>query len=214
MLICKIKEIAKETSLYDIFRRVKQKNDLRNWKKNGRLGPMPDLMKQKIVKEYARKFSVLTMVETGTFFGDMIYATKNLFDRIYSIELEPVLCRRAQKRFSRFRHISIVQGSSAKVLPVILSDITQSCLFWLDAHYSGGITARDETETPIMQELTLIMNHPVAEHVILIDDAREFVGLNDYPTIENLQNFIHKQRPDWVFEVKDDIIRIHKGCRS
>ena len=210
MMIYKIREVIKQTPLYDIIRRVKQKRYLRTWEKKGRPVPMPDLMKQKVVKEYAREFSVQTMVETGTFFGDMIYATKNVFDRIFSIELDPFLCDRAKKRFSRLHHISIVQGSSAKVLPDILSDITQPCLFWLDAHYSGGITARGETETPIIQELTLIINHPVAEHVILIDDAREFVGLNDYPTIEDLRNLIYKGHPDWIFEVKNDIIRMHK----
>lgn len=210
MMIQTIKGVLTQTPLYDVIRRVKQKRELRTWEKKGRPVLMPDLMKQKVVKEYAREFSVQTLVETGTFLGDMIYATKNVFDRIFSIELDPSLCDRAKKRFSRLPHISIVQGGSAEVLPDILSNITQPCLFWLDAHYSGEITARGELETPIMQELTHIINHPITEHVILIDDAREFVGRNDYPAIEELRNLISRKHPDWVLEVKDDIIRIHK----
>jgi hypothetical protein len=86
-------------------------------------------------------------------------------------------------------------------------------LFWLDAHYypnSGGTTAKGELETPIIKELHCILNHPVEGHVILIDDAREFPGRNNYPTIAQLQDLIVKRHPNRAFEVKDDIIRIHK----
>jgi hypothetical protein len=83
-------------------------------------------------------------------------------------------------------------------------------LFWLDGHYSGGITAKGPLDTPIVKELDSILNHSVTGHVILIDDARCFVGENDYPTIDELREILHTERPRWVFEVKDDIIRIHE----
>jgi len=206
-----IKDLIKRTFIYEIIKQIRQMRETRRWIKNGKPVPPPHLVKQKTVKEYAKKFYVDTLVETGTFLGDMVYVNRRTFSKIFSIELDRNLCEQAKKRFVRFPHISIMYGDSAEVLSRILADITRPCLFWLDAHYSGGITAKGKLETPIMQELRRILNHPIAEHVILIDDAREFVGQKDYPTIAQLRHLILEKRPNWVFEVKNDIIRIHKA---
>jgi len=122
---------------------------------------------------------------------------------------ECYLYERARKKFSKFDYISIVQGDSGEVLSVILADIKQPCLFWLDGHYSGGDTAKGRLETPILQELHCVLTHSIEGHVILIDDARLFTGQNNYPTVGEIQELVFKRHPDWRFEVKHDIIRIH-----
>jgi len=81
-------------------------------------------------------------------------------------------------------------------------------LFWLDAHYSRGITARGNRDTPIWQELQTILSHPVKRHVVLIDDARCFNGTNDYPTIEEIRDLLVKRAPHYSIETKKDIVRI------
>ena len=183
--------------------------ELRKWFKTDIIHP-PHILKQKIVKIYAKKFIISTFVETGTYLGEMIDATKKKFKQIYSIELDDELFENAKKKFSKYNHISIIQGDSSEVLPTILSKIKQPCLFWLDAHYSAGITAKGEIETPIKKELNNIFNSSKFNHIILIDDARMFIGKNDYPTLKELRNFISKKRPNYSFIVKNDIIRIHK----
>lgn len=209
-MIQTIKDILKQTILYDIVKRIREKKGLQDWERRGKIPPTPHLIKQEAVKEYARRFSIRTLVETGTYLGDMIDATKGEFNRIFSIELDKNLYERAKKKFSKFRHISIIQGDSGEVLPKILDDITQPCLFWLDGHYSGGITAKGDSVTPIMLELKYIFGHPSDRHIILIDDARLFIGKDGYPTLEEVRKFVAEIRPGWSFEVKDDIIRIHK----
>ena len=182
-----------------------------HWKRQGQPIPPPAFIKQRCVKEYGRRFSLSTLIETGTAGGYMISATKNTFARIISIELDPTLYQLAKERFSGFDHIQILQGNSQHVLPDVLASIQQPCLFWLDAHYSGSGTAKGNLETPIMGELQCILDHPMKDHVILIDDARCFVGQNDYPTIREVRELIAGCRGQaWVFLVKDDIIRIHK----
>jgi len=189
---------------------IRYRMTVRNWNKKGNPIPVPDVIKQKTVKEYAKIFSVETFIETGTYLGDMVDAVRDTFNKIYSIELDKTLYGQAKKKFSRHHNISIFHGDSSKVLPVILADISKPCLFWLDGHYSGGITAKGDFNTPIMQELNCILDHFIEEHVILIDDAREFNGDNDYPTLEELKKRIFRKYPDWKFDTKDDIIRIHK----
>ncbi len=184
--------------------------EIRRWYKMGMHLPPPPILKQKIVKTYAYMFLIKLFVETGTLMGSMVNATRKTFEKIYSIELDYELYRNAKKRFSKYNHISIIQGDSSKVLPTILSKIKQPCLFWLDAHYSAGITAKGDIETPIKQELDNILNNPTLNHVILIDDARMFIGKKDYPTLKELRNFISKKKSNYLFIVIKDIIRIHK----
>ncbi len=200
---------TRNSERFNMIKLIREKKILRNWEKKGRPVPPPDLVKQKTVREYARKFSLDTLIETGTYLGDMVDATRDTFGRIFSIELDDALYERARKKFSKFHYISIVQGDSGEVLPVILADIEQPCLLWLDGHYSGGDTAKGRLETPILQELHYILAHDVERHVILIDDARLFTGRNNYPTIEEIQELVFTRHPDWIFEVKYDIIRIH-----
>lgn len=164
--------------------------------------------KQAIVRDYIKKFSIGTFIETGTYTGEMVGAFLSDVEQIYSIELSEELCRNAEEKFANSPHVHIVQGDSGKILPEIMKDIKEPCLFWLDGHYSGGITARGETDTPILQELDAILSSPY-DHIILIDDARCYKGEDDYPSVETIKAIIHKVRPDWVFEVKDDIIRTH-----
>ena len=216
-----IKTLLKKTFVYRILKGLRarkerkvilalQEQEMRQWEANGRPAPSPHILKQKTIADYAKRFSLQILIETGTYHGDMVEAMKNNFTRIFSIELGENLHQQAKERFHNNAHISIIHGDSGEILPGILGDIKQPCLFWLDGHYSGGITAKGETDTPVVEELEHILSHPVTEHVILIDDARCFVGQDHYPTIEELKDMILKRRPGWVFEAEDDIIRIHQ----
>jgi hypothetical protein len=170
--------------------------------------PSPHQLKQDTVRDYARQHHCRVLIETGTFKGDMIHAMLADFDRLYSIELSHSLYLAAKERFKDCRTVFLFEGDSEKVLPQILNEINEPAVFWLDAHTSGGETARGRLDTPIEKELVDILNHPVKSHVILIDDAREFGIGKHYPMIKRLQKLtatMYKQ-----FEVNNDIIRITK----
>lgn len=195
------------------FRRNRQlEKKYKQWEQNGAVPPMPNLGKQRFVIDYIKKFSPEIFIETGTYKGRMVYAVMPYVKEIYSIELDKALFQNAQKRFNGYNKIHILQGQSNNILPTILNNVDGACLFWLDAHFSGGSTAKGDSDTPIMQEIECILNHDrVSEHIILIDDARCFTGENDYPTIENLKNHVQGKYPDWYFEVKSDIIVTHSN---
>jgi len=171
--------------------------------------PPPHIVKQLAVKKYAAAFGLRVLVETGTYHGEMVEAMCKVFDRLYSIEIDQGLYEEALDAFARFAHIRIIKGDSGEVLPSILSEVKQPCLFWLDGHYSGPETGKGPLDTPVAKELQHIFLHPIRDHVILIDDARDFTGEGDYPSLEELRKFVLGFRPGWSFVLKDDIIRIH-----
>ena len=178
------------------------------WERAGKPVPPPHCVKGQIVKYYARQFNLLVLVETGTFRGDMIRATQNNFNKIYSIEIGDSLYQRAKKMFAKATHIELIHGDSGKELRAVMKNINSPALFWLDGHYSGGVTSRGEKDTPIYEELTHILDSPEMAHVILIDDARVFGSNPAYPSIAELTQFIYDKKADIEIVVRDDIIRV------
>ena len=181
------------------------------WNLSGRKKtPPPQLVKQRIVRAYARASGATILVETGTYLGEMIEACISMFHRIYSIELDPILARAAVKRFADRPSVSIYEGDSTASLSHILAEIDEPCLFWLDAHYSGGSTARGEKETPIIEELKAVLAHDREDHVILIDDERHFDGNDGYPTVAEITQIVTTHNRGYVVSSHSDIIRIHQ----
>lgn len=157
---------------------------------------------------YAMRYKTSIFVETGTYMGDTIDSLRNIFDDLYSIELDDSLFRRARNYFKNSDKIKILHGDSAKVLPVLLKKLNKPILFWLDAHYSGEGTARGENDTPIMKELSSILKHIQTRPVILIDDARLFNGKDSYPKLRWFISYARKNWKDYNILVKYDVIRI------
>ena len=190
------------------FNFIRTGKEIRRWVKKGRVKSPPQPYRRKIIKLYAKRFSINIFIETGTYLGDTVKAVKKNFKEIYSIELNKMLYLTAKQKFVKYKHINIILGDSSKKLPEILSKLDGPCLFWLDAHYSGGNTSKANVETPVTKELRCILNHPNKNHVILIDDAHDFTGKNDYPTIPELKEIVNHYE-EKILIVKEDIIRIH-----
>jgi hypothetical protein len=185
----------------------RQKKIIYEWEKKGCPVPTPHLVKQETISEYQKKFGYTTLIETGTFMGDMVDAQKTRFKNIISIELGVDLFKNASKRFRNDKNVLIVQGDSGKVLSKILLDINEPAIFWLDGHYSAGVTAKGDKECPIFEELSSIFSSKKFNHILLIDDARCFIGKGDYPTIEKLTEYIRSKNEKYQVEIKHDIIR-------
>jgi hypothetical protein len=204
-----IKEIVKKTIPYEVLKFHRDRKALRSWEKIGRSSPPPHVVKEHLIRDYAGTFNTGILIETGTYLGDMVYAMRKSFSKILSFELDQSLYEQARRRFAADRHIEIIHGDSGQLLPQYLTNINERCLFWLDGHYSGGITARGELDTPIKRELEHIFAHAISDHVILIDDARCFTGQNDYPTLDELRELVSERTQGWQFSVEDDVVRIH-----
>jgi hypothetical protein len=177
------------------------------WLATGCSGPAPNPIKLMIVKSHLTKYSIDDFIETGTFLGDTLGYIAESGVRCTSIELSRELYEAAHKRFTRYQNVRLVQGDSGQMLPELLKEIEGPVLFWLDGHYSSGITASGETQTPISAELQAILGHTIKRHVILIDDAHCFGGSNDYPHLDDLLRII-REEGNYRAEVSADIIRL------
>jgi len=177
-------------------------------KEKGYQLPLPAFVKRSILKRTLLDYKLQTLVETGTQYGDTPWLFRNEVQDIWSIELSPQLAQLARRRFQRFPNIHIIEGDSTNCLAEVTPQLKTPTLFWLDGHYSSGITARGPLECPIYAELQSIFSDCKQRWVVLIDDARAFGTEKDYPALEDLQNFVRSARPNVDFTVENDMIRI------
>lgn len=170
--------------------------------------------KYRLLSEFQQRFALETLVETGTYTGGTVEACRPFFKKLYSVELNLEMWQKAKDRFANDINVEIIQGDSAQVLETIVPKVSERTLYWLDAHYCLGQTSQGSLDTPILSELKTIFNSPYKNCYILIDDARCFIGWNDYPRVNFLEKMVRKQNSDLVFEVKDDVIRIYPGKKA
>jgi len=206
-----IKKKLKDTTFYWLIwnwrLKKRQSREIKKWRILGFPNPPPHYYKQQVLKHYAEKYNIRIFVETGTYLGDMVEAMKASFDKIYSIEISQDFFNRTKKRFKSEEKLKLIWGDSGKKLKNVCDEINQPALFWLDGHYSGGKTEKGEKETPIFEELSHIIKKDI-RNVIIIDDARCFGRIPDYPSIPQLKKFIISKRNDVNIIVLKDMIRI------
>jgi len=178
------------------------------WEAAGKPLPPPHQVKRRAILKARKQTGNKILVETGTYTGEMVNAQKDHFKKIYSIELGDDLYASAVENFKNYPHISILHGDSGQVLKYLMPLINEPAIFWLDGHYSAGITAKGVKECPIYEELVAIFNGKPLAHTLLIDDARLFVGQNDYPTTDELIREIKNNRPQAEVYCDSDIIHV------
>jgi len=129
--------------------------------------------------------NIETFVETGTAGGDSIREASKLFKECHTIELIE-----GRAGIEPIENVTFHTGNSIDILPSIVDEIFSRkesptdykyCLFWLDAHYSDPVpNTSDFKECYILEELAIISKLQ-AEAIIIIDDARHFLGQAIYP---------------------------------
>lgn len=170
--------------------------------------PLPPFVKRAILKRAALDHSLRALVETGTQYGDTPWFFRGEMDEIWTVELSPDLAHLARRRFERFPTINVVEGDSAVQLGEIVPRLRHPVLFWLDGHYSAGLTARGASDCPIYDELLCVFGKCKQRWVVLIDDARCFGSEKDYPSLSELEKFVESALPGAVFSTEHDMIKI------
>ena len=140
-------------------------------------------------------------IETGTYLGDTAQNMSLIFDKVISIELSSQLFLDAQLRLRNNKKIFLLQGDSASKLRDACSMASgKPSIVWLDAHWSGGNTARSSENTPVLAELKSLIMSGVEGSIIIIDDIRYFIDLpsgfevheanSGYPKLKEIIDFV------------------------
>lgn len=167
-------------------------------------------LKSSLLKQLQTLFQIHTFIETGTYLGQTTRAAAEVFPQVHSIELSQELYSLACIELNRYQNIHLHQGNSGELLKQLLASVPEKTLFYLDGHYSGGITAQGALNTPILEELDAIEKAKKKDSIILIDDIRLFqksiyvekikkYSVEDYPDLSQLIEALQKINPSYEF---------------
>jgi len=130
---------------------------------------------------------------------------------VVTIEVSEELARAAAASLADRPGVEVRHGTSRDVLPKVV-DPSEPALYWLDGHWSGGITGGKDDECPVLAELEgIATGHP--DDVILIDDARLFLAPPpaphdpaQWPDVGQLVEAIAAAKPGHRVVVAHDIV--------
>ncbi len=165
-----------------------------------------------IVLELARLNGSTVFVETGTFRGDTTRWASGHFATVHTIERAERLFNLYSPDLAHLKGVTPHLGDSREILPRILGEFRgQRAVHWLDGHWSGGETAGERDECPLLDELACLSSR--AEDIILIDDARYFLcappppyNPSQWPTISDIVAALPGSAPKPFVQVVDDVI--------
>lgn len=180
------------------------KNESREWALRQYASPSLAHIKRAVLLRLG--FPQAIWVETGTFMGDTAELLSNHSKAVYTIEPDRALYEQAAARFSGGSKVKALHGLSEDVFPTLLPTLSGTVNFWLDGHYSGGITHQGPTDCPVREELQNVeSNLSRYERVaVLIDDVRCFdpsiPEYADYPSLDFLVDWARKNGLAWHIE--------------
>lgn len=172
------------------------------WQQRGFEAPSPIFIKRKVLLRNGLPDS--TWIETGTYLGETTRFLAKRSRFVYSLEPEAGLFTNAREMFKGNSKVQIIHGSSEAVLPNLLPSINGNVNFWLDGHYSSGLTFKGPQDTPIAEELSCIAKNLAHFNrvCVLIDDIRLFVKSSDqsYPPLDFLVAWAGDNNFQWHIE--------------
>ena len=119
-------------------------------------------------------FAPKYFIETGTWLGEGVQKACNAgFEQIFTIEIDTtqyLLTKKDLHSKGYLRNTEMLLGDSVDLLPGIIKSLDAPATFWLDAHPIDD----SMSFCPLYEELEIIKESGVENHVIMIDDVRMF----------------------------------------
>ena len=154
-----------------------------------------------------------TFVETGTAYGQSLQEIFPYFDKIFTVEISEDLWTWLHPQIEDIKHIQHVLGDSLIEMPKFLDTLgeDEKVFFWLDAHWSQGLSSKNEFDVPLIQECQIIDEKYKGDTaVVAIDDLRMFeTNINeDWSdiTVDSVKKSFNNFDIDLMKEVDDRLL--------
>ena len=180
----------------------------KRWRTEGFFMPVPYFIRRAQLLQVGKRIGAEVVVETGTYRGDTTVFLARHFRETHTVEVVPELAQLARERFANQPSITVWDGDSSHVLRSLLPQLKGAVLFYLDGHDSGGVTGKGQKACPVREELEIIYGAGENMVSVVIDDARLFGTDPDYPTIDEVREWMEKLRPAASVRVEHDAIVI------
>ena len=173
-----------------------------------------------LVLNLQKIFSIGYFIETGTFKGGTTSWAANNFKKVITIENSKELFELAKVNLSSYPNIECIYGNSGEKITEILKSLDKPAIFWLDAHWCGGLTFGSDYECPLIDEINHVVEHNL-QHIIIIDDARYFVkppknthSTEQWPGLNEIIPALMKKPGYYNFVCEDVIVSLPMSAKA
>ena len=199
--------------MLELLTHIRNCREIRKWGIRQYAPPSPEFIKQQVLLRNGIPNSI--WIETGTYLGRMTKFIASYARHVYTIEPDISLCTTSTRLLGHLQNVNVWNGSSEEILPELLPKLKGDISFWLDGHYSAGVTYKGPKDTPILDELNCIsLNRGKFDRLcVLIDDVRCFDPLlkdySTYPSIDSLIKWADQEKMRW--HIEHDIFVAHSS---
>jgi hypothetical protein len=166
-------------------------------------------------------FQIHDFVETGTYLGVTARWASRNFPQVYTVEASKDLWERAVKSHAGMANIEFLHGDSRTALAGLLPRLISPTIFWLDAHWSAGVTFGKEDQCPLLGELDALRSI-LKNAFVLIDDANLFLSppprpnsLSAWPDIYTVLHTLKQDAADnYVLVFENVVISVPAHAQS
>lgn len=166
--------------------------------------------KFRAIKNLKQEVKARVFIEAGTYLGVTTKRCASHFEHVYTIELDKDLAKRAEIFLASTKNVEVLQGDALLILPQILDHSISDILVFLDAHFSGGLTACGDLAEPAIEELKILSKYKEKVAGIIIDDFRLFGTEPGFPEKSSVFHAIEEYFPDFKLKVFLDQILISR----
>jgi Ribosomal RNA adenine dimethylase len=167
--------------------------------------------KFRAIKNIQKRTNSKTLIETGTYLGVTTKRCASVFEKVYTIELDEALARKAKAFLSSEKNVKVIQGDGLESLTAILRENPiDEVLVFLDGHASGGDTACGDLAEPAIEELKVLAHYKDKVNAIIIDDFRAFGTDKGFPSKSSVIRAIEDNFAEYDINIHLDQIIIYK----
>ena len=141
-----------------------------------------------------------TFIETGTAYGQSIDAIRQYFEKVFTVEISEKLYEWLTPQIGHWSNVERVLGDSLIEIPKYLNSLAKEdhVFFWLDAHWSQGLSSKNHLDVPLLEECSIIDKEYQADlGLVVIDDVRLFEteldedwsGVSKEKILKSFENF-------------------------
>lgn len=205
-------KIKKKIKKFLDHQRILKSDELRDWIDRRYAAPSPNFVKHQVILRNG--IANATWVETGTYKGDTSAILSEHSQKVYTIEPADQLYLAAKSRFENASNVEVIHGLSETVFPALIPKLSGDVNFWLDGHYSTGVTYQGPKDSPVVEELAIIEKYlkNFNRVVILIDDIRYCANpavhqFSGYPKLDLFVAWASKNDLYWHIEHDTFVIK-------
>lgn len=150
-------------------------------------------------------------IETGTYRGLSSIWASEIFKNVITIENSKDIYKEYSPILKKINNVNPLFGNSKIILRKLTKKMNSSIIFWLDAHWSSGITYGKNDECPLIEEIKIIKS-ATKNSIIIIDDARFFCSppplphnTDEWPTISEVIMALNSPDNSYIV-IYDDVI--------